>query len=154
MGGPSTHVVVNKQIGSVAVWPSKDLNQASVLCLTLLLLEGVRSLNPSGYSEAIHELSPSLSWWADTEQLISDGEQPVSLNLKDVSLNHLNGNEVEEAVRHHGTRSLWAELTNRYQKISASLSDNVPDLQYNFSGSKSASLPSSSDLAEEYVIAE
>ena len=84
LGARASHTVVNKQIGSVAIWPSDELNRASVLCLTLILLEGVRSLNPGGYSEAIHELSPSLSWWADTEQLISDGEQPVSLNLKDV----------------------------------------------------------------------
>ena len=151
--GIPPHVIVNKQLGTVAVWPSEDLKNVSVLCLTLLLLEGVRSLNPGGYNEAIHELSPSLSWWADNERLISDGEQPVSLNLKDVALNHLMEHELKHAVKHHGAHSLWSELTNRYQAISASLSDKVPDIQYNFSGDEPVKLPTSADLAEEYVTA-
>ena len=151
---PSSQVVLNKQLGILAIWHTEELTEVSVLCLTLLLLEGLRSLNPGGYKEAIHELSPSLSWWADTEQIISDGDQPVSLNIKDVSFNHLQGHEITEAVRHHGAHSLWSELNNRYRSISASLSDKVPDIQYNFSGDQPVRLPTSADLAEEYVTVE
>lgn len=149
--GPQSHFVINQQIGVVSVWPSEELNQASVLCLTLLLLAGLHSLNPKGYSEALHELSPGLGWWADTEHLISDDEQPVSLNLKDVSLNHLKHHELIEAVRHHGAHSLWSELMARYRRIAGSLSDRAPDIQYNFSHDELAVLPTNADLAEEYA---
>jgi hypothetical protein len=152
--GPVSHLVIDKHSGAVAVWPSEDLKNASVLCLTLLLLAGIQSLNPSGYNEALHELSPALRWWADTEHLIADGEQPVSLNIKDVSLNHLKNHELTDAIRHHGAHSLWSELTTRYQKISESLSDRIPDIQYNFSQGERLKLPTSAELAEEYAKAE
>ncbi|MBI4033584.1 hypothetical protein HY379_01155 [Candidatus Saccharibacteria bacterium] len=145
------HVVYDEKMGAVAIWPSEDLRNTSVLSLTLLLLEGLHNLNPSGYREALHELSPALRWWADAEQLISDGEQPVSLNLKDVSLNHLKKHDLAESARHHGARSLWEELTVRYQKISESLTDRLPDVEYNFEQVK---LPTSAELYEEYVQAE
>lgn len=148
------HILTNKYIGGVSVWPSDELRHSSVLCLTLLLLEGLQSLNPDGYSEALHELSPALRWWTDTGHLISDGEQPVSLNLRDVSINHLNNHGLQEAVRHHGARSLWNELTARYHQISESLSDKIPDIQYNFSQNEPNKLPTSAELAEEYAIAE
>ncbi|MEX0881279.1 MAG: hypothetical protein WDZ34_00095 [Candidatus Saccharimonadales bacterium] len=154
LDGPSSHTVVNRQIGAVAAWPSKELSSASVLCLTLLLLEGMRSLNPEGYTEALDELSPALRWWVDTGHLISDGEQPVSLNLKDVALNHLKGHNLTHAVRHHGARSLWDELANRYQKISVALSDKVPDIQVSFDQDEQVKLPTSTELAEEYATSE
>ena len=152
--GPSSHIVVNKQVGAVAAWPSKELSGASVLCLTLLLLEGMRSLNPEGYSEALDQLSPALRWWADTGHLISDGEQPVSFNLKDVALNHLHGHNLINAVRHHAARSLWGELTSRYQKVSATLSDKVPDIQVDFDQDEQVRLPTSTELVEEYATSE
>lgn len=152
--GPASHIVTDRHSGAAAIWPSEDLAKASVLCLTLLLLEGMRALNPRGYTETLHELSPALRWWADSGHLISDGEQPVSLNLKDVSFNHLKGHGLTDSIRHQGARSLWNELTGRYQKIAESLSDKIPDLQYNFSRDGTLKLPTSADLVEEYVQAE
>lgn len=147
-------VVSDKHIGALAVWPSDDLADASLLCLMLLLLEGIRSLNPDGYGEALDELNPALRWWADAGHLISDGDQPVSLNIRDVSLNHLRNNELQEAVRHHSARSLWGELTARYQKISESLAEKVPNIQYDFGQREPAKLPTSAELAEEFATKE
>ncbi len=152
--GPASHIVVNMQIGAVAVWPAKRLISASVLCLTLLLLEAIQSLNPEGYSEALGELSPALRWWTDTDHLISDGQQPVSFNLKDIALNHLNGHSLISAVRRHGAHTLWGELTSRYQTISAALSDKVPDIQLNFDQDEQVKLPTSTELVEEYATPE
>jgi hypothetical protein len=151
--GPASHLVFDNHIGALAVWPSTNLWDASVLCLTLFLLEGIQSLNPPGYAEVLHELSPALRFWADAQYLISDGESPVSLNLKDVAFNHLRNLELKEAARRHGARTLWQELTARYQKISQSLLD-IPDIQYNFTRKVSTRLPTTAELAEEYAPAE
>lgn len=152
--GPDSNVVIDKHTGAVALWPSDDLSRASVLCLTLFLLSGLRALNPNGYSEALHELSPALRWWGESENLISDGKQPVSLNIKDVSLNHLNEHDHRQAIRHHGSYSLWQTLTSRYEQVWRSLSDKVPDLQYNFNQSGLINLPTAAELSEEYARAE
>lgn len=148
------HIVSDKNTGSVAVWPSDDLGNVSALTITLLLLSGIKTLNPNGYNEAIHELSPALRWWADSAHLISSGPHPVSLNLKDVALNYLRNHNHKEAVRHHGVHSLWSELTGRYQRISESLSDSISTLQMDLNQVGSAKLPSSAELAEEYAKAE
>jgi hypothetical protein len=58
------------------------------------------------------------------------------------------------AIRRHGARSLWHELTSRYQRISATLLDKVPDIQYNFSDNKQAKLPTKADLSEEFILVE
>jgi hypothetical protein len=150
----ASHVVIDKHSGSVAIWPADDLNRTSVLTLTLLLLSGIQALNPIGYSEALHELSPALRWWADSMHLISARRQPVSFNLKDVALNHLRGHELTEAIRHHGVHSLWNELTGRYQRASETLSDNISALQTNLDYTASLKLPSSAELVEEYAKAE
>lgn len=153
--GPSSHIVIDRHIGAVAVWPSDDLKNASVLCLTLLLLEGIQSLNPNGYSESLPELSPALRWWADSSYLISDGQQPVSLNLKDVSFNHLMNHELHLAIRHHGAHSLWHELTSRYQQVSESLSNKVISLEDGINHSElQPEFPVVSELAAEHVTLE
>ena len=154
VSSPTSHPIFDRRVGAVTVWPSGDLKSASVLCLTLLLLEGLQSLNPSGYTDALHQLSPALQWWADSTYLISDGNQPVSFNLKDVALNHLKNHDLKGSKRNHGGLSLWNELTSRYQQISASLSDRVPDIQYNFNQDEAVKMPTSAKLAEEYANAE
>jgi hypothetical protein len=152
--GPDSHLIFDNHIGAVAVWPAADIKSASVLNLTLLLLEGIRSLNPAGYSEALHELSPALRFWADGQHLISDGEQPVSFNLKDVALNHLKNHDIHAAASHNGAQSLWDELSARYQRVSESLSSKIPDIQYNFDRRENLKLPTSAELAEEYATLE
>lgn len=148
---PVHHMASDKSIGAVAIWPSDHLKYASVAYLTLQILGEMRALNPEGYSESIQELSPSLRWWADSYYLISDGEQPVSFNLKDVALNHLNRTELESAHTKHGAEELWHELSSRYQRVSDSLAASIPDIEYNFSRSK---MPTGSDLAAEYITIE
>lgn len=151
---PPYHVVVEPTVGAVALWPSQDLNNASVLILTLLLLDGIKSLNPSSYSEALHELNPALRWWVDAEYLISDGQTPISLNIKDVAFNHFKDHDLSNAVAHNGSHSLWHELTSRYQQITESVSDKINDFDYSSTKDKTTKLPSSSELAEEYALAE
>jgi hypothetical protein len=152
--GPDSHLIYDSHIGAVAIWPSTNLMSASVLNLTLLLLEGIRSLNPTDYSEAIHELSPALLFWADAQHLISDGERPVSLNLKDVALNHLKRNNLHTAVTHNGVQSLWNELASRYNLVGQSIEAKIPDIQINFERKKRLKLPTGAELAEEYAVLE
>jgi hypothetical protein len=151
---PASYAVFDKRIGAAAVWPAKELAGSSVLCLTLLLLEAVEALNPVGFSEVLHDLSPALRWWSDNGHLISDGRQPVSFNVRDVSFNHLHDHELSVAVRHHAAQSLWDKLSARYQAITAELSDRIPDIQYNFVEQGNARAPTSTELAEEYSTVE
>lgn len=152
---PNSYLVLNKTVGAAAILPSQKLERAPVLSLTLLLLGGLQALNPEGYSEALHELSPALRWWSDTRYLVSDGKNPVSFNLKDVTINHINDYEAEDGVKHHAAQSLWDELTNRYQAITDSLSDSIPETEYNFNElEQSAGLPKAKGLAPEYITVE
>lgn len=149
---PHQYVVADPAVGAVALWPSKDLSSASVLSLTLLLLEGIRTLNSEGYAEALHELSPALRWWANSEYLISDGDIPVSLNIKDVAYNHLNNHGLREAKSHNAAGNLWHELVNRYRKITTSVSvaaDGIEDDLDSLPGKKV--LPTVNDAAAEYA---
>ncbi|HSX18004.1 MAG TPA: hypothetical protein VLE51_01450 [Candidatus Saccharimonadales bacterium] len=155
INGPASYIVSDPRMGAVALWPSTELKNASVLSLTLLLLDGLQAINPSGYSELLHELSPALRWWTDNKYLISDGDYSVSFNLKDVALNHLQNNNLSQAVAHHGRESLWQELASRYKIISSSLSDSIPDIQYNFNKAKNVpALPINDELAAEYITVE
>ncbi len=151
--GPDSYLVLNKLLGSLAIVPSAELDKSSVLSLTLLLLSGLQKLQPDGYEEALHELSPALRWWSDCSYLISDGKKPISFNLKDVAINHINNYEHEEAIKNHAGQSLWQELTSRYQAISDSLSESIPETDYNFEQPQSR-LPNKDELAPEYVTVE
>jgi hypothetical protein len=151
---PSSYAVSDPRVGAAAIWPAKELVKSPVLSLTLLLLEAVEALNPAGYSEALHELSPALRWWSDTGHLISDGRRPVSFNVRDVSLNHLHNHGLSSAVRRHAAQLLWDKLSSRYQALTAELSDRIPDIQYNFDEQGSLRAPTSTELAEEYASAE
>lgn len=149
--GPDSHVVIDRHSGAVAVWPSEELDRASTLSVMLFLLSGLQAINPNSYDESLHELSPALRWWADSEYLISTGRHPISLNLKDVAINHLKNHRPAESIKHNGVNSLWAELTGRYQRITESLTDNISHLQTNFDQAGSIKLPPGSELAEEYA---
>jgi hypothetical protein len=149
--GPSSYVVIGKPVGAVAIWPSKELQNAPVLSLTLLLLEAIRSLNPAGYSEVLHKLNPALSWWADGSFLISDGAKSVSFNIKDISLNYLESRELHESVSHHGAHDLYQQLTLRYRQILNTLSDFVGYVPDSLIDDNIVKVPTTRDLAEEYV---
>jgi hypothetical protein len=143
-------LVVDKRLGTVAIRQSDPLEGANVLSLTLLLLTGLHSVNPSGYNEAIHELSPALRWWSDNNYLIADAEKPVSFNLKDVAINYLNGKVSTEATTHYGQQSLWQELHDRYQRVLDSLME--PEMQDEIN--QATNMPVTSELANEYVTVE
>lgn len=154
--GPSSHLVSDSRIGAVAIWPTSELKNASILSLSLTLLSGVQSMNPDGYFESLHHLNPALSWWADNQYLVADGARPVSLNLKDVATNHLKRHDIKDATTHHGGHSLWHELEHRYQQISANLSGLSVDFEGNLDGAGPPlrALPMSSELATEYITVE
>lgn len=121
--GPAAHIVADKWLGSIGLWPDESLEDAPVLSLALLLLGGLETLDPSAYKTALHELNPTLMWWADCSYLLTDGEHPMSFNPKDVALNHLKNHDVRDAVSRHGGQSLWRELVDRYRQISESVED-------------------------------
>lgn len=147
-----TDIIKNSNIGALAIWPSPDLDDARVLSLTLLLLRGLQRLNPNGYSESLSELSPSLRWWAGTDYLIAEGENPVSFSLKDVAYNHQKKYELENSASRHGSYSFWHELINRYKaRLGSQESDSIPDMNNSFIIGHNSGLPNGGELAAEYV---
>jgi hypothetical protein len=145
----------DRTLGAVIINPAKLMQNANVLSLTLMILEAVEELNPNGYKESLHNLSPALRWWADNKYLIFEDDVPVSLNIKDVSHNHVNDNTTFSSDNRHANKSFWNELEERYKKIAESISDGVPDIQYNFEKpAVSPPLPLRNELAAEYAIAE
>lgn len=145
-------LIIDRRLGSVGIWAANDLKDATVLSTTLMLLAALQQVNPGGYREAIHELSPALRWWSDNSYLIADAEKPVSFNLKDVALNHLKGRDLPDSTTGHAARSLWQELTDRYQRTMEAYADEPADVQDEFSQTdKAPNLPITSELAGEYV---
>ncbi len=155
-GEPKSAVLCDRRFGTVAIWPSAKLEESSVLALTILFLSGWHELNPSGYAESLHELSPALRWWADSEYLLSDGKAPVSFNLKDVAFNYLWKHDVTNAQKQHGRQNLWKELMNRYQQITPGISEELGDIAGNISSVTKIQprLPIADELATEYVTVE
>ncbi len=150
--GPATYVALNKQMGAVGIWPSPDLNSASVFALALLLLSGLQSLNREGYYESLHHLHPTLGWWADCQSLVSDGRQPVSFNLKDIAINHFKKPELHTAVFDYGAQSLWQRLIDRYHQVASSLHGDVDEIgQELITKGSLPAMPPVTELVNEYV---
>lgn len=152
-----SHVVDDRRIGAVTIWPSADLKKASVLALTLLLLDGMHRINPQAQINPLHQLHPALLWWANCHYLIYNYEDdpPVSLNPKDIAINFLKEHDHKEAVSHNASHSLWHELMERYQQVSESLSEATADIESDFGQSVlHPNLPEADELAAEYAMVE
>lgn len=153
----SFHNVYDRRLGAVAIWPSADLRQASVLALTLLLFDSLHSINPNARLERLYRLHPALGWWADCHYLIYDygDEPPVSLNPKDIAINFLKKHDYGDAVSRNASHSLWRELIERYQRVSESLSEAALNVESDLSQSVlHPDLPQSNELAAEYATVE
>lgn len=143
------------RLGVLAMRPSARLEKVSVLCLTLLLLSGLEEMDPEDYSESLYELSPSLRWWADAGCLISDGNRPVSFNLKDVAINQLHYHRLNDSSLKYGAQTLWRQLTMRYKQLATGLSEDVAEIEQGISADHTESkLPMADELANEYITVE
>lgn len=152
---PASHVMVDARVGAMGLWPSEQFDSASVLIIALAVIQASQTLNPDHYGEVLGKLSPQLRWWADSEHLITDGQNPMSFNINDVSHNVLNHHTVEKAVSDHGAEALWRELASRYRRITESV-ENIID--GNDSNKKNdfqlPKMPLSSELAAELAAIE
>lgn len=108
-------VLANGAVGSIALNPK--VGNAPTLTMALLLIDGLESLSENRLSHNLHRAHPALSWWLGAEHLLmfNDGE-PVSLNFKDVSHNHLVGANYQDRLRSNGHHLFWAGLMNRYRQ--------------------------------------
>lgn len=110
--------VCNKLTASVALWPAKNLANAPVITLALMLVQGVQELGAPVPVKSLLSVHPALAWWSNMEHLVSlHGEIPISLNIHDVAHNHQNGMAHELSSSAHAAKALWDELTGRYQAL-------------------------------------
>jgi hypothetical protein len=97
--------------GVLGLSPGENLWSASLLMMVVLLLDKV-----GAKSSSAAKLSPAAAWWSETDHLIADlAGTPVSLNLKDIALNHAAKAEAEAAERSGGQRHFWKDLIGRYE---------------------------------------
>ncbi len=147
-------ILSNKTMGALAVLPHAEIQNAPVLSLSLIILNGLFGLNPDGYRASLDELSPAMHWWADADFLVADGEPAISLNLHDVSNNYQRRNSMAESAANHGANSLWLELSSRYERLKQELVGKENEIESAIASRDGLGLPISSELAEEYAAAE
>lgn len=118
VAGPAEPSLSNKLTGSVAVWPNKNVINAPLITLTLMLLGGAQQLGVDIDKIALASIHPVLAWWANIDHLVSPtGPATISLNLSDVALNDLHGLSPKNSSSRHGAKALWDELADRYQSL-------------------------------------
>ena len=115
---PPTYVTLDSSIGAVAVWPSNELENASLLCLSLLLLEELDKFGHVEPTKALVKSGGLVMWWLDMDHLVANlnGEH-VSLSVKDCVLNSLENTYYGKRSLIHGQTGFWKELLNRYDKL-------------------------------------
>lgn len=132
--GPGSMVSSNLVLGAVGLWPSAALQQARVLSLALILLNGLENLTHSEATESIAHLHPALLSWDQSKQLIACLEDdPVSFNYLDVALDHLTTTHYSRRGRQHGQQSLWSALAQRYRRDMAAVGETWTALENNAS---------------------
>jgi len=154
--GPKNHLAIDRLLGSTTVWPTNLPPNTPVLTIALQLIRGLEILSSADAAAALYHIHPALCWWADTDHLLTNyEEQPVSLNIRDIAVNHFNGRQFNRRSNHNGAKSLIAELMRRYQRHSAQVAEVAGDLGYNLSQQiDQAKLPDGRQLATELVAAE
>src|SRR3989344_490610 len=120
--------ICNQQTGSSSVWPAKSLASAPVITLSLMLLRSAVQLGITTDLKSLAAIHPSLHWWTNASHLISlHDDKPVSLNIHDVAHNQLNSLTHEAGATHHGAKTLWDELANRYDILSDGIGQVMED---------------------------
>lgn len=128
--GPRTDTAISRLAGAAAVWPSRRTDKADTLSLAMMLAGGIEDLGVSFDMASFSAVHPALRWWTEAPHLLSlHGDDTVSLNLKDVALNHLKATAYPERLLEHGQRSLWQELKGRYQNYSKEITEALPEIE-------------------------
>lgn len=150
----SQSVAVSKLAGATAIWPSKANQKAGTLSLTIMLADGLEQLGLNVSLQSFSVLHPALGWWANTSHLLSVHEdEVVSLNLKDVALNHLLSLDYQNRLQSHAQQNFWEELKERYHHYSQNIGDIIPEIESELSGKapKISEVPIPMQLAAETV---
>lgn len=122
--------VSNSLIGAVGISASEKIQKAGVLTLALLLTDGLEELTHSESAGSVAHLNPALLWWEQAKSLMAAcGEDALSLNLKDVAINHLEQKTYQQRLATHGRKSLWNELADRYENQVAQVEETVTNLE-------------------------
>lgn len=130
LGASAPQAISNGLIGAVGLKPSDEIQKAGVLTLALLLLDGLEGLTHSEDIQSLSYLHPALVWWEQAKILMAVcGEDIVSLNLKDAAINYLSQKTYNRRLAQHGQRSLWNELTSRYENQTAQLEESLANLK-------------------------
>ena len=117
--------VASSDYGILGILPADETQAMSLLALVVLLLDEAGAK----VSDAA-KLSPAAAWWSETDAIVASlGGEPVSLNLKDVALNHAYSSELGEHQRSAGQRSFWRELITRYENQIPAAEDILPKLE-------------------------
>lgn len=114
--GPESLVAKDLTLGAIGLWPSKALAEAPILTMVLLVLETLSNFKPFSLSKIAARIDPVVAWWADMDHLIADQNSGhVSMNVMDVSRNHLHGHAFEDRLLDKAKLSFWEELLSRYE---------------------------------------
>ena len=108
--------------GVLGLLPTDKIQAMSLLGLVVLLLDEIGA-KPSDAAK----LSPAAAWWSGTDSITSvlSGD-PVSLNLKDVALNHSQRSELGDHKRDTGQQNFWKDLIKRYENQIPAAEDILP----------------------------
>lgn len=116
--------VASGDYGVLGLLPSEEVMEMPLLGLVALLLD-----EAGAKTSETAKLSPTAAWWAETDELIAGlNDASVSLNLKDICLNHVAGAEVEEHHKATAQRHFWQELVSHYEHQPLIGEDNLPEL--------------------------
>lgn len=151
---PASFTIASSLTGTAALWPAAKLEKASVLNLSLLLAEAAEILGATSEPRAMANLHPALNWWSNTTHLLATHSgEPVSLNLKDLAISHLQAADYKTRSMSHARESLWDELLRRYQNYVSQdveiLSKFTNEIGLNTRLSRASFLPAK--LAQQYV---
>ncbi len=150
---PATKIqypISNSLIGAVAISPESARQNAPVLTLCLMFLDGLESLTHSQAAGTIANINPALSWWEQAKTLVANcAGEAVSLNYKDISIDHLKQSAFKERTANAAQTSLWGELSGRYQKQTEQLEESLASAENVAATTVRQSMPK--NLAVEYA---
>ena len=123
-------VSYSDDVGLLALLESGHSQHMPLLSLTVLLIDALAGFKSVNLSKEVAHLSQSLSWWSDMDGLIANlNAEHVSLNIKDVSLNHDHSYGFADRVLDSSRQSFWHELLQRYDNQLAIEEDSLSDLK-------------------------
>ena len=142
--------ISNNLIGAIAITPTSVRQNVPVLTLSLMFLDGLEALTHSRAAGTVATINPALLWWEQAKTLVANcGGEPVSLNYKDISIDHLKQSAFKERTANAAQTSLWEELSSRYQKQTEQLQESLASAENITATAVRQSLPK--NLAVEYA---